>query len=76
MKVRYLGDHEEMSLYGIDFSGGVWVDVDLPPNQIRKLMNNSHFECVPNVEKCGIIAKGKEEVVKVRRPRKKRQEVK
>lgn len=43
MRARYLGDHDSVTLFGIHFPKGVFVDVDDAHAQ-RKVAGNSHFE--------------------------------
>ena len=45
MRFRYLGNKDEMTAFGYDFSGGNTPDV-ADPHAIKKLRGNSHFECV------------------------------
>lgn len=43
MKYAYLGDHESVSLYGVHFPVGVFVEVT-NETLLRKLAGNTHFE--------------------------------
>jgi hypothetical protein len=49
-RFTYLGDHERVTLWGIEFPQGVAVDVQ-DPHALAKLRGNSHFaEVVDGVE--------------------------
>lgn len=43
---RYIGDHAEVTLYGVAFRAGEWVELDEAehPVLVGKLAGNSHFE--------------------------------
>lgn len=43
MRARYLGDHDSVTLFGIDFPKGVFVSVEGAHAQ-KKIGNNGHFE--------------------------------
>ena len=43
MRARYLGDHSNMTSWGINFPRGVFVRIDNEAAK-RKIPNNSHFE--------------------------------
>lgn len=45
MKFRYVGEKEDMQVFGYDFSGGKITDVT-DENAIKKLSGNTHFESV------------------------------
>jgi Mg/Co/Ni transporter MgtE len=45
MKFRYVGENEEMKVFGHDFSNGATPDVT-DESVIRKLTGNSHFEVI------------------------------
>ena len=48
MRFRYLGDKDDMTAFGYDFSGGSQPDVT-DPQAIKKLSGNRFFEAVEQV---------------------------
>ena len=47
MKFRYIGDKENMHVFGYDFRDGKEPDVT-DANAIKRLTGNSHFEAIPD----------------------------
>ena len=45
MRFRYLGDKENMTAFGYDFSNGATPEVE-DANAVHRLNGNSHFEAV------------------------------
>jgi len=49
MKFRYLGEKDNMQVFGYDFRDGATPDV-ADENAIKRLSGNSHFEALPEEE--------------------------
>jgi hypothetical protein len=48
MRFRYIGDSDNMTAFGYDFSGGATPEIT-DPHAIRKLIGNRFFEAVEEV---------------------------